>query len=104
MHSLLLAISLLAGLGLAARAEGERDAPPCLSPGDTADIVTAHKVVAPGEALVRVRKAVPDSDVLRAALCRGGDALVYEVTVLRRDGKVVRVTVDAPSGKVKTIH
>lgn len=78
--------------------------PACLSSADAADAVTAHRVVAPGQALGLAKRAVPDSDVLRAALCRDTDALVYRITVLRHDGRVVRVTVDAPSGKVKTVH
>jgi uncharacterized membrane protein YkoI len=78
--------------------------PPCLSPGDTVEIVTAHEVVPPSEALVHVRSAVPNSEILRASLCREPDALVYRIVLLTRDGRVVRVTLDAPSGKVKTIH
>jgi uncharacterized membrane protein YkoI len=75
----------------------------CL-PGDTLEIVTARQVVEPTEALGRARQAVPHADVLRAALCHGPDSLVYRITVLRHDGRVIRVTVDAPSGKVTTIH
>jgi uncharacterized membrane protein YkoI len=76
----------------------------CLSPGDAVEIVTAQAVVAPREALGHVRRAVPDSDVLRAALCREPDRLVYRVVLLTKDGRIVRVTVDAPSGQVKTVH
>ncbi|MBV9078170.1 MAG: PepSY domain-containing protein [Methylobacteriaceae bacterium] len=76
----------------------------CLSSGDTLEIVSAKQVVAPGAAIVLAREAVPNADVLRASLCRDEDELVYRITVLRHDGRVVRVTVDAPSGKVKTVH
>lgn len=76
----------------------------CLSPGDTLDVVTARKVVAPSEALVFARKAVPNAEVLRAALCRGPNALVFLVTLLRKDGRLVRVTVDALSGNVAFFH
>lgn len=78
--------------------------PGCLSSGDATEAVTMHKVVSPGEALVGARRAVPDAEVLRASLCRSADALVYRITVLRRDGRIVRVTVDAPSGKVRNVH
>jgi uncharacterized membrane protein YkoI len=40
--------------------------------------------------------------VVRARLCEGGKGLVYMLTVLSRDGKVARVTVDATSGSVLT--
>lgn len=87
---------------LPAAAQG--DAQGCLSSGDTSEAVAARQVVAPGAAIVLAREAVPNADVLRAALCRDPDVLVYRIVVLRQDGRVVRVTVDAPSGKVKTVH
>ncbi len=76
----------------------------CLSSGDMSDAVASRKVVAPGEAIALVRRAVPKADILRASLCREPDTLVYRITALRRDGRLIRVTVDAPSGKVKTIR
>lgn len=76
----------------------------CLSYGDTAEVVSSRKVIAPGAAMVAARHAVPDGDILRASLCRKSDALVYRLTAIRSDGRVVRVTVDAPSGKVQAIH
>jgi len=36
--------------------------------------------------------------MVRARLCRGKDGLVYVLTVLARDGKVARITVDAVKG------
>jgi uncharacterized membrane protein YkoI len=47
-------------------------------------------------------RAVKRGEVVRARLCEGGKGLVYMLTVLSRDGKVVRVTVDATSGSVLT--
>jgi uncharacterized membrane protein YkoI len=76
----------------------------CLSAGDAVEIITAHEVVPPSEALLHVRRAVPDSEILRASLCRETDTLVYRILVLTKDGRVVRVTVDAPSGKVTIVH
>lgn len=76
----------------------------CLPPGDAAEAVGARRVVGPAQALGQARRAVPDSDVLRASLCGATEALVYRIMVLRRDGRVVHVTVDAPSGKVTAVH
>jgi uncharacterized membrane protein YkoI len=42
--------------------------------------------------------------VLRAALCRDGEAFVYRIMALRKDGRVVQVTVDAPSGRVRSVQ
>ena len=39
-------------------------------------------------------------DVIKAQLCQESDRLVYKLTLLGRDGKVKRETVDATSGAV----
>ena len=44
---------------------------------------------------IRVAKSRIAGTVVRARLCRGKDGLVYVLTVLARDGKVTRLTVDA---------
>jgi uncharacterized membrane protein YkoI len=49
---------------------------------------------------VRVAKARTPGTLVRARLCRGHDGLVYVLTVLARDGKVARITVDAVKGSV----
>lgn len=96
--------SFLLVCAMAAPAAAQNDTQGCLSSGDMSEAVAARQVVAPGAAIVLAREAVPNADVLRAALCHDPDALVYRIMVLRHDGRLVRVTVDAPSGKVKTVH
>ena len=102
--------SLLAGLigcVLAASGAGANDNPrglECLSSGDALEVVSAHKVVPPERAVVLARGAAPNADVVRAVLCRQRDVLVYLVMALRADGRLVRVTVDASSGKVKSVY
>ncbi|HMO30879.1 PepSY domain-containing protein [Enterovirga sp.] len=98
-------ISLVMGTSAGAQAaDAVANARSCLSYGDTAEVVASRKVIAPGEAIVAARHAVPDGDILRASLCRKSDALVYRLTAIRADGRVVQVTVDAPSGKVQMVH
>lgn len=50
-------------------------------------------------AMRSAEKRMPGT-VVRARLCRGKDGLVYVLTVLARDGKVARLTVDAAKGTV----
>ncbi|MGH6675750.1 MAG: PepSY domain-containing protein [Xanthobacteraceae bacterium] len=45
------------------------------------------------------KKRMPGA-VVRARLCRGKEGLVYVLTILARDGKVARLTVDAAKGTV----
>jgi uncharacterized membrane protein YkoI len=49
-------------------------------------------------AAMRSAKSRMPGTVVRARLCHGPDGLVYVLTVLARDGKVGRITVDATSG------
>ncbi len=52
----------------------------------------------PLAAAMRTARARMPGTVVRARLCRGNDGLVYVLTVLARDGKVARLTVDAVKG------
>jgi uncharacterized membrane protein YkoI len=57
----------------------------------------AGKVI-PLSAAMRTARARMPGTVVRARLCRGSEGLVYVLTVLARDGKVARLTVDAVKG------
>ena len=50
------------------------------------------------DAAMRVARSKMPGTVVRARLCRSKDGLVYVLTVLARDGKVARLTVDAVKG------
>jgi uncharacterized membrane protein YkoI len=58
----------------------------------------AGKFIPLATAMRTVRARMPGSTVVRARLCRGSEGLVYVLTVLARDGKVARLTVDAVKG------
>lgn len=73
----------------------------CLSGGDMREAVSERRVVEPLAAIRAARAAVPKAEIVRVYLCHGeGEALVYLITALRRDGQFVRVTVDSQSGAV----
>lgn len=57
----------------------------------------AGKLIPLAAAMRTARTRMPGT-VIRARLCRGNDGLVYVLTVLARDGKVARLTVDAVKG------
>jgi uncharacterized membrane protein YkoI len=50
------------------------------------------------DAAMRVARGRMPGTVVGARLCRGGNGLVYVLTVLAHDGKVARLTVDAVKG------
>ncbi len=103
MRSFWVGVALL-GLLSTARSEGPIVAQPCLSPREMRDIVSGNRVVAPALAIGAARRAVPGADMLRATLCRDGEIFVYVISVLRKDGRVVHVVVDGPTGKVASMQ
>lgn len=76
----------------------------CLAPRAVREAVAAKGVVAPASAVMTARREVPNSDVLRANLCRSEDALVYIIMALKKDGRIVQVTIDGQSGRVKSVQ
>jgi uncharacterized membrane protein YkoI len=71
----------------------------CLTEAEIREEVAAKRVV-PQVTALRAARSSAGGDAVRARLCRGDAGLVYTITALKRDGKVVRVLVDAASGRV----
>jgi uncharacterized membrane protein YkoI len=71
----------------------------CLSPEQTRAAVLSHQAMPLARAM-RQAKSRLGGETVRAKLCRGGNSLVYVLTVLARDGKVTRAIIDAASGKM----
>ncbi len=105
------AVAAVAALALAP-AYGEDAAGPALDGATVAGATVTHvcldqkerraeyeagHVVRLGAAMRAARSRMPGA-VVQARLCRGKDGLVYVLTVLARDGKVARITVDAAKG------
>ncbi|HEX8167771.1 MAG TPA: hypothetical protein VF601_18535 [Beijerinckiaceae bacterium] len=103
MRSLWIGAALLGWLGVA-HAERRAGMLDCLHPGEMRETVADNKVVAPAMAVVTARHAVPGAEIVRANLCRVENHLLYIIMALRRDGRFVYVTIDAVSGRVKTVQ
>lgn len=69
----------------------------CLNPAQTLEAIAEHRLVRPGDAL-STAAFVSKAEALSAKLCRWDDGYKYEITLLRRDGKIIRAHVDAASG------
>lgn len=70
----------------------------CLNKQQQAAVLASGKVVTLSHAIAAARAR--KGDVVRASLCQRSGGLVYVLTLLRRDGKVMRMTVDAQSGRL----
>jgi uncharacterized membrane protein YkoI len=88
--------ALLAAAAPAFAAEGERV---CLDAAQTRAAVRDHGLTDPGTAQ-RTAATQARAEALRARLCRWNEVYVYEITLLRRDGKVMHVNVRAADGTV----
>jgi uncharacterized membrane protein YkoI len=71
----------------------------CLDQKERRAEVESGHVVRLDTALRAVRSKMAGT-LVRARLCHGNDGLVYVLTVLARDGKVERLTVDAVKGSL----
>jgi uncharacterized membrane protein YkoI len=78
------------------RAAGREE---CLSKQQQRVAIAGHEAVPLSAAMEAARERVP-GEVLRARLCREEKGLTYLLTVLARDGKVIRVAIDAGNGKI----
>ena len=69
----------------------------CLDQKERKAVEESGKVIHLAAAMRTARKRAPGT-LVQARLCNGKDGLVYVLTVLDRDGKVARLTVDAVKG------
>ncbi len=71
----------------------------CLTQEQRRAVIASRQVVPLGKAMAAVREHISgEVVVVRARLCRRDNELVYLLTVLARDGKVIRAIVDGASG------
>lgn len=84
-----------------AAAQSNASARKCLSSAETAEAVRQQGLSSPALAL-RTAAAHARAEALRLVLCNRSGQFVYEVTLLRRDGKIVRLQVNAADGVLMT--
>jgi hypothetical protein len=73
------------------------ESPRCLSRDQQRTAIAEGKAVSLATALKTLRHRVP-GEVIGARLCQEPGRMVYKLTVLARDGKVKRATIDAANG------
>jgi uncharacterized membrane protein YkoI len=93
-HRFAVAALIILSLAPARAAELAHD---CLDQKERRAEIESGRVVRLDAALRVARSKMPGT-LVRARLCRSSDGLVYVLTVLARDGKVARLTVDAVKG------
>lgn len=71
----------------------------CYSTAETRDKIVAHGLSDPFRA-VRATARSMQAEAIGVKLCHWSEDLVYEISLLRREGHLVHVFVDAKSGAV----
>ena len=102
MNQTLAAAAMLIALGAVAPASADEQLV-CLNGQEQRAAIANGKTIPLAAAVRSVRGSVRargSREVVKARLCKEGNRLVYLLTVLTRDGKVSRATVDAGSGRV----
>ena len=94
-----LCATVLVQAGTGGASGNEVNSRTCLSSADARIAVAEHQLIFPS---IATSKAVSkeQADVLAGKLCRWSEKYVYEMTLLRRDGRVIHAYVDAVSGKI----
>lgn len=85
----------------AAERSAEHAPPPrrqCFSTAQTREKIETHKLTDPF-ACMRAAAQQLSGEALGARLCRLEELLIYEISVLRPDGHIVRVLYDAATGR-----
>lgn len=78
------------------QADGER-VRGCMSTNQAREVLIQQKLIAPFRALGEAART-GQGEAVGLQLCRLGDEFVYDITLLRRDGRVVHALVNARSG------
>lgn len=103
----LAAIAAGAGAARAAeeaeRAEHAPARPQCFSTAQSRERIEAHKLVDPF-ACMRAAAREHQGEALGARLCHLDELFVYEISLLRPDGRILRLLFDAATGKPHSGH
>ena len=92
------ALLAVSGHGLAYAGERPLDSGNCLHPAEARTAIAQFRLLDSSAALVKAASRM-QADALAGKLCRASEQFVYEITLLRRDGRVIRISMDALTGK-----
>jgi hypothetical protein len=98
------ALALFTALGVSGvLAEENVVATHCFTTAETRDKIIGQKL---GDPFVSMRAAETrvKGEALNARLCRKGDTFIYEICLVRQDGRVVKLLYDAATGQALSLR
>jgi hypothetical protein len=75
----------------------------CFPTAETRHLIADRRLVDPFASMEAASSAA-HAEPIAAKLCRDQEALIYEISVLRRDGRVMRIYLDATNGQPHAGH
>jgi uncharacterized membrane protein YkoI len=96
----LLALGLFAAAAASAKPAAVSPHRACLTKAEQRAAVASHRAIRLAEAAKFARRHGRRGELLGVRLCRHGERLVYVLTLLARNGKVMRVSIDAANGEL----
>jgi uncharacterized membrane protein YkoI len=89
---------LMVGAGLCDGAKAQQQSE-CYSTAEARDKIAAQGLSEPFRSMQKAAVRF-EAQALAAKLCRRDDNFVYEISLLRRDGRIVQSLFDAKTGKI----
>jgi uncharacterized membrane protein YkoI len=75
----------------------------CFPMAETRHLIADRRLADPF-ASMQAASSAAQAEPIAAKLCRDREALVYEISMLRRDGRVLRIYLDATNGQPHPGH
>jgi hypothetical protein len=100
MHSMMpkLGLFLYALAAAGPSAATEPVLPQCFSTAQTREQILLHKLAEPFASMQTAARSA-QGDPIGARLCRVDENFVYEVSLLRRDGRLIKIFINAATGE-----
>ena len=94
-----LALVLMLAVSTSALGGGRAHDRACFTAGQAREAIGLHKLAEPFR-LMKVAAHRFQAEAIGVKLCRRKDEFIYEISLLRRDGRVIHVFMNAVNGKI----
>jgi hypothetical protein len=98
MMNFFILVLIATGVGFASSAEPMRQRI-CYSTAETRDKIVSLGLFEPFH-LMRSVATKLQAEAIGAKLCRWSEDFVYEISLLRHDGRILHISIDAKTGKI----
>jgi hypothetical protein len=97
LYYIIFAVAASLSPGLEAKAESEPERV-CFSTAESREKIGIHRLSEPFQ-LMRMLSSRLHAEAVGVKLCRSHERLIYELSLLRHDGHIIHVSVDAENGQ-----